>query len=86
MWCVATATSWVFTPMPMTLGNSLMYVELKDILPMFFLAQSFNVMDKSMQNEAVASAKGLAKFFAIDITIKIFGQTIWEYHFPPKSN
>lgn len=34
----------------------------------------------------VNQAKGLAKFLAVDITIKIFGVTIWEYHFPPKSN
>lgn len=32
----------------------------------------------------VDDAKGLAKWFAVDIVIKIFGVTIWEFHFPPK--
>lgn len=43
-------------------------------------------MDKASQNRIVNDAKGLAKFFAVDIVIKIFGVTVWEYHFPPKSN
>lgn len=33
----------------------------------------------------VEEAKGLAKFFAVDIVIKVFGVVIWEYHFPPHS-
>lgn len=33
----------------------------------------------------VEEAKGLAKFFAVDIVIKVFGVVIWEYHFPPQS-
>lgn len=33
----------------------------------------------------INQAKGLAKFLAVDICIKIFGVTIWEYHFPPKT-
>lgn len=32
----------------------------------------------------INQAKGLAKFLSVDICIKIFGVTIWEYHFPPK--
>lgn len=43
-------------------------------------------MSQSEQNEVVTSARGLAKFFSLDVTLKIFGQTIWEFHFPPKSN
>lgn len=34
----------------------------------------------------VEKAKGLAKFFAVDIAIKIFGVVIWEYHFPPQNS
>ena len=33
----------------------------------------------------VNEAKGLAKFLAVDIIIKIFGVTVWEYHFPPQN-
>ena len=42
-------------------------------------------MDKQSQQCIVNDAKGLAKWFAVDITIKVFGVTIWEYHFPPKN-
>lgn len=38
------------------------------------------------EKEQIQRAKGLACFFAIDLVIKIFGVTIWEYHFPPKSS
>ena len=31
-------------------------------------------------------AKSLSKYFAIDLVIKVFGVTICEYHFPPKSD
>ena len=41
-------------------------------------------MDKKSQNEIVKDAKGLAKWFSVDIVIKVFGVVIWEYHFPPK--
>lgn len=43
-------------------------------------------MDEQSKNELVNDAKGLAKWFAVDISIKIFGITIWEYHFPPKKS
>lgn len=33
----------------------------------------------------VETAKGLAKLFSVDVCIKIFGVTIWEYHYPPKN-
>lgn len=42
-------------------------------------------VDMQSKQEFVNNAKGLARFFAVDITIKIFGVIIWEYHFPPKS-
>lgn len=38
------------------------------------------------KKSTVSIAKGISKFFAVDIVIKIFGVTIWEYHFPPKSD
>lgn len=41
-------------------------------------------MDVKQKQCLVDDAKGLAKWFAVDIVIKIFGVTIWEYHFPPK--
>jgi hypothetical protein len=28
---------------------------------------------------------GLRDFLQLDLTIKIFGRVIWEWHFPPKS-
>lgn len=40
---------------------------------------------KDSQTNLVNNAKGLAKWFSVSVTIKIFGVTIWEYHFPPKS-
>mgnify|MGYP006988871110 FL=1 len=43
-------------------------------------------MDDNRKTEAVASAKGLAKWFSVDIEIKIFGVSIWSYHFPPKTD
>lgn len=41
-------------------------------------------MPDSLREQKVSEAKGLAKWFSVDVTIKIFGVTIWEYHFPPK--
>lgn len=43
-------------------------------------------MNEEQKQCLVDDAKGLAKWFAVDIIIKIFGFTIWEYHFPPKCN
>lgn len=34
----------------------------------------------------VSEAKGLAKWFAVDVTIRLFGVVIWEYHFPPQKD
>lgn len=41
--------------------------------------------DNQKQKELVTEARGLARWFSIDIKIKIFGVTIWEYHFPPQN-
>lgn len=42
-------------------------------------------MSQAEEKQVVNTAKGLAKFLSVDVKIKIFGVTIWEYHFPPKS-
>ena len=41
-------------------------------------------MSQTEEKEVVNTAKGLAKFLAVEVKIKIFGVTILEYHFPPK--
>lgn len=43
-------------------------------------------MDLQSKNQIVNDAKGLAKWFSLDVTIKVLGVTIWEFHFPPKVN
>lgn len=43
-------------------------------------------MTYEQKNEAVASAKGLARLLSIDLSIKIFGVEILSYHFPPKTD
>lgn len=44
-------------------------------------------MCKSMNEfKQVEQARGLAKFFEVDIEIKIFGVTVWKYHFPPSNS
>lgn len=43
-------------------------------------------MDEQSKIEFANEAKGLAKWFAIDLTIKLFGVVIYEYHFPPKKS
>lgn len=42
-------------------------------------------MSENTKLSMINDAKGLAKFFAVDIVIKIFGHVIWEYHFPLES-
>lgn len=43
-------------------------------------------MNEIQQKEAFLSeAKGLGKFFQLDVTLRLFGQIVWEWHFPPKS-
>ena len=53
---------------------------------LLFILLILNAMSEIKKDEAIASAKGLAKWFSLDVTIKIFGVTIWEYHFPPKND
>lgn len=38
------------------------------------------------QRKVVNEAKGLAKWLSVDFTIKIFGVTLIEFHFPPQSS
>lgn len=42
-------------------------------------------IDKQSENAFVSEAKGLGKYFQLDVTLKLFGQVIWEWHFPPKN-
>ena len=41
-------------------------------------------MSEEKKQALITDAEGLAKLFSVDISIKLFGHTIWEYHFPPK--
>ena len=34
----------------------------------------------------VFAAKRLAKWFQVDVIIRMFGHVIFEYHFPPEEN
>lgn len=38
------------------------------------------------KSKLVDNARGFAKWFSVDVVIKMFGHVIWEYHFPPKTN
>lgn len=42
-----------------------------------------DALEKTAESKTFA-AKRLAKWFSVDVTIKIFGHVIWEYHFPPQ--
>lgn len=40
----------------------------------------------SKQNRAdLAQARGLAKWFSVSVTIKVFGKVIWSFTWPPES-
>lgn len=43
-------------------------------------------MPIEQQVEKVAAARGLAKWFQVEITLSIFGRVIWHYVFPPKAD
>lgn len=43
-------------------------------------------VSKKSQTEMAASAEALAPFFSVDVTLKIFGRVIWEWHYPPTKN
>lgn len=38
------------------------------------------------QKEAVTTAKGLANWFKVEITISLFGQQIFHWVIPPEKN
>lgn len=42
-------------------------------------------MDNDSKKEVVNGAKALAPFFEIEISVRVLGQTIWHYVFPPKN-
>lgn len=41
-------------------------------------------MSDSQKQEKVESAKSLAPFFEVSVTLKIFGHVIWHWSYPPK--
>lgn len=43
-------------------------------------------MSEDVKQEIVAESKHLSKWFEIDLTIKIFGHTIYTFHFPPQKD
>lgn len=43
-------------------------------------------MPVEKQVEKVTAARGLAKWFQVEITLSMFGKVIWHYVFPPKSD
>lgn len=44
------------------------------------------IMSEQTKQTLIADAKGLAKWLSVDFSIKIFGVTLVEWHFPPKNN
>lgn len=42
-------------------------------------------MTDSQKSNLIEEARGLAKWLSVDFSIKVFGVTIIEWHFPPKS-
>ena len=44
-----------------------------------------NMLTDEQKNDAVQSAKGIAKWFSLDITIRVFDHVIWSWHFPPST-
>ena len=42
------------------------------------------MLNDSQKIEKISEAKGLAKWFSVEITLKIFGQVIWHWVFPPQ--
>lgn len=41
-------------------------------------------MDEKRKQTLVSDAKGLAKWFSVSVTIKIFGHVVWSWTFPPE--
>lgn len=42
-------------------------------------------MSDEVKDTYLSDAKGLRDFVSVDLTIKLFGKVIWEFHFPPKN-
>lgn len=40
---------------------------------------------KAQKDDAFSFVKVMEKFFSVDVTIKLFGKPIFEFHFPPKT-
>ena len=43
-------------------------------------------ISKNEQDKLTGLACKLVDWFEVDVTIKIFGKTIFTYHYPPKKN
>ena len=43
-------------------------------------------MDKQSEKDLVNDAKGLARWFRVSVKLEIFGQTIFEWVWPPKNS
>lgn len=51
-----------------------------------FTEKQKNVIDSALLAESrEKKVRGLAKWFEIDLEIKIFGMTIVKWHFPPEN-
>ena len=47
--------------------------------------KNFN-FEKAQRKNAVANAKGLAKWFSVRVEISVFGNVIWSYQYSPKES
>ncbi len=43
-------------------------------------------MSNEFKKELVDSAKSVSSFFEVIVEIRVFGQLIWSFVFPPKKN
>lgn len=44
------------------------------------------IIAMTKEKEMVLRAKKLSKWFEIDLTIKIFGVVVFQWHYPPQEN
>lgn len=42
-------------------------------------------IDSPSKAQFVSEAKGLSKFFELHVELRLFGQLVWSWTFPPKS-
>ena len=54
------------------------------LLSLNMINPKFIVMSDS-QKQKVESAKSLAPFFEVSVTLKIFGHVIWSWSYPPRT-